>query len=74
MSNTVYPKGIRFFKPFSSAPDFVKGGIVVTPNELIKFCKENEEYLTEYNGEKQLKLQLLEGKDGLYITVNTYKG
>ena len=73
MSETIYPKGVRIFAPHSNAPDFVKGTVIITPNELFKFCKENEEYMTDYKGEKQLKLQLLENDKGLYVKVDTWK-
>ena len=73
MSEKVYPKGLRTFPPHASAPDFVKGTLIVTLNELVAFCKNNEQYLTEYNGAKQLKLNILEGDKGLYFQVDTYK-
>jgi hypothetical protein len=69
----VYPKGIRVFEPRAGAPDFVKGSVLVTPDELVKFCNDNPDLMTEYNGQKQLRLDLLDGKDGLYVAVNTYK-
>ena len=69
----VYPKGMRFFKKHSSAPSFVLGTLVINPNELFKWLKENPSYLAGYKDEKQLKLQLLSGKDGIYATVDTYK-
>lgn len=74
MSETkVYPKGVRIFNPHEKAPKFVKGSMVITMNELFKFCKENEALLTEYKGEKQLKLQILEGDKGLQVVVDTYR-
>ena len=72
-SKTIYPKGLRVFKPHEKAPDFVKGTLLVTPNELVKFCKENLNLMTEYKGNKQLKCQILDGKNGLYVAVDTYK-
>jgi len=73
MSDTIYPKGIIIFKKNENAPDFVKGSMVITVNELVKFCKENADLLTEYNGQKQLKCQLLDGNNGLYLKVDTWK-
>lgn len=71
---TVFPKGVRFFEPHEKAPKFIKGSIMITLNELVQFCKENPELLTEYNGQKQLKLQLLEKKQGgLTLSVDTWK-
>ena len=73
MSEKIYVKGLRTFKPHEKAPDFVKGTLIITPNELVQFAKENEQYLTEYNGSKQLKCQILDGDKGLYFVVDTYK-
>ena len=73
MSDTIIVKGLKTFKPHEKAPDFVKGTLMITPNQLVQFIKENEQYLTEYKGEKQLKCQILEGDYGLYFTVDTYK-
>lgn len=67
-------QGIRVFNPHANAPAFVKASIVITLNDLVKFGKDNPELLTEYNGAKQLKLQMLESRDGkLYVAVDTYK-
>lgn len=73
MADKIYPNGIRVFSPRAGAPDFVRGSILITPNELFKWLKENESLLTEYNGEKQISLDLLDGNKGLYVAVNTYK-
>lgn len=68
----IYPKGVVCFDKHASAPDFVVGSLIITPRELIDWIKENESMLTEYNGKKQLKLQILKGSKGLYTTVDTY--
>ncbi len=76
MSETIFPEGLRVFPPRDGAPDFVKGSLIITLNELIAFCKNNPSYLTEYNGNKQLKLSILSAKDNprkLNLTVDTYK-
>ena len=73
MSDTIYIEGIRIFPPREGAPEFVKGNVIVTPNELIKFLKEQEEHASEYNGEKQFRMQLLEGRSGLYLSLDTFK-
>lgn len=70
MSNTIYPKGISFFAPRDKAPEWVKGSIIITPNELFKWLKENESLLT--NNEKygkQITLQLTDNG----LRVDTYK-
>ncbi len=74
MADQILPKGLRFFPKGQNAPDFVLGTMVITMNDLFAFCKENETLVTEYNGAKQLKLQLLKSKEGkLYAAVDTFK-
>ncbi len=73
MADAIFPEGIRVFSPHAKAKDFVKGSLVITPNDLFKWLKANENLLTEYEGKKQLKLQILEGKKGLYVAVDTYR-
>lgn len=69
----IYAKGVRAFKPNEKAPSWVKASVVITPNDLNQFLKENSVLLTEYNGSKQIRLQLLENDKGLYFVVDTYK-
>ncbi len=69
----VYPKGIMFFEKNAKAPDFVLGSMVISLNDLVQFAKDNPEYLSEYKGQKQLRLQILTGNKGIYATVDTYK-
>jgi len=69
----IYPKGLRVFKPHEKAPDFVKGTLIISLNELVKFCQDNPSILTEYKEQKQLKCQILDGKEGLYLIVDTWK-
>ena len=75
MSEKIYPKGVRLFGPRDNAPDFVIGSLIITPNDLVAWLKENSGLLTEYNGEKQLRLSLVRAKDGKGISasVDTYK-
>lgn len=68
----IYPKGLRTFPKNEKAPDFVLGTLMITPNELISWLRENESLLTEYKGTKQLKLQMLNGDKGIYFIVDTY--
>lgn len=70
-----FPKGLRIFGPKENAPKFVKGQLIITLNDLIQYCKDNPELLTEYQGQKQLRLQILEKKDktGLNLVIDTYK-
>ena len=63
------------FKPNEKAPSFVKGSVVITLNDLIEWAKgDGKQYLTEYNGKKQIRLQITENKsDGKYsIAVDTF--
>ena len=69
----IYPKGIRTFAPREEAPDFVLGTMIITLNDFITFAKENPDLLTEYEGKKQLKCQMLSGDNGPYLTVDTWK-
>ena len=74
MADQILPKGLRMFNKHEKAPDFVIGTLVVTPDDLNAFCIDNETLMTEYNGSKQLKVQILRSKDGeLYCAVDTYK-
>jgi len=74
MANQTLLKGIRLFTPKPSQPEFVLASGVITLNELVTFAKENPQLLTEYNGEKQLRIQLLKSKDGKpYMIVDTWK-
>jgi hypothetical protein len=74
MADQTLLKGIRLFQPKPSQPEFVLASGVITLNELVTFAKENPQLLTEYNGEKQLRIQLLKSKDGKpYMTVDTWK-
>ncbi len=68
-----YPEGIRAFSPHEKAPEFVKGTIVITPNQLVTWLKANPGYLKDYKGEKQLRLSLKAGTKGLYLEVDTYE-
>jgi hypothetical protein len=74
MADQILPEGIRFFPKHQNAPDFVLGTMVLSLNELFAWAKAHPELQTEYNGAKQIKLQLLNSKQGkLYAAVDTYK-
>lgn len=71
----IFCKGVMAFKPNEKAPSFVKGSVVITLNDLIEWAKgDGKQYLTEYNGKKQIRLQITENKsDGKYsIAVDTF--
>jgi hypothetical protein len=74
MADKIFPEGIRVFSPRNGSPDWVKGSIVITPNDLVTWLKANAGLLTEYKGKKQIVLDLLTNKEGkLFLSVNTYK-
>jgi hypothetical protein len=74
MAEQTLLKGIRLFQPKPNQPEFVLASGVITLNELVTFAKENPQLLSEYNGEKQLRIQLLKSKDGKpYMVVDTWK-
>ena len=74
MADQVLLAGIRLFEKKATQPDFVLATGVITPNELVQFLKDNPELMTEYNGQKQVRIQLLTSKAGKpYIAVDTWK-
>jgi hypothetical protein len=74
MADSILMGGIRLFEKKENQPDFVLATGVITPNELVKFLKENPQLLTEYNGEKQVRIQILKSKAGKpYVSVDTWK-
>jgi hypothetical protein len=74
MADQILPKGIRLFNKKDNQPDFVIGACVITMNELVQFAKDNPKLLSEYNGQKQLRLQVARSQAGnLYMSVDTWK-
>lgn len=69
----VYADGLMTFPKNEKAPDFVLGTLIITPNKLHQWMKDNPQYVTEYKGEKQLKLTLLQGQGKVNIQVDTYQ-
>lgn len=71
MNDKKFIQGIRAFAP---KKDFIKAELVITLNELVQYCKDNPEVLTEYNEQKQLKIQVKQSKDGKhYVDLNDWK-
>ena len=64
MADELLPEGLRFFNKKDTQPDFVVGALVVTMNDLFNFCKQNPDLITDYKGQKQLRLQLLRSSKG----------
>lgn len=72
-NKTIYVKGVKLFKPNDKAPKFVLQTLLINPNEFHAWMKENTDLLTPYKDTKQLRCQILDGKDGWYVAVDTYK-
>lgn len=69
----VFPEGIRFFNKHPNAPEWVLASGVITLDDLFAFAHNNPNLLTDYNGKKQLKIQILLSREGtIYSTVDTY--
>ena len=74
MEEKIFPKGIFYNTPHENAPDFIKANITITIRDLNEFVNGHPKLLSEYQGKKQLKLDLKESKGGkLYLDINTYK-
>jgi hypothetical protein len=69
----IYPNGLMIFQPREGAPDFVKGSMVMSLKKFTEWAKTMSEHYTEYQGEKQLRFDILEGDKGLYTQLNTWK-
>jgi hypothetical protein len=70
----IYVEGLRFFNPRETAPDFVKGEIIVNLKQFFDFVSTQKEHYTQYEGNNQLKLSMKTGKSGgMYFEVDTFK-
>lgn len=72
----IKPKGIITFNPHANAPNFVLGTIAISLNQLKEWCEgEGKEWITDYKGEPQLKLQVTQMKEGrgILLAVDTYR-
>lgn len=74
MADKIFADGVRLFPKHDKAPDFVIGTLIITPNDLVTWLKANPQHLTDYEGKKQLKLQLTKSQGGkLVAAVDTWK-
>jgi hypothetical protein len=62
-----YPEGIRFFQKHKNAPDFVLASVSIDPKKLIQWLQGEEP-----NEKGYIRLDLLQGKEAPYLTVNEY--
>ena len=73
MSEANFPEGIVVFSPREGTPDFVKADLIITVKKFVDWVKENPEVVSEYKGNKQVRLQINESQEGrLYAKVNNY--
>ena len=70
MNEKIFAEGIRFFPPGEKAPDYIIGTLVITPNDLIGWLKNNSHLLKEYKDKKQLRLNVSRSKDGKGINAS----
>lgn len=76
MAEIVKAKGLITFAPNEKAPEFVLGTIAISLKQLNEWVKgEGAQYITDYKGEPQLKLQVtsMKGKRGILLAVDTWK-
>lgn len=75
MADKIYVTGFRAFPKHEKAPDFVLGTLVISLDDFKAFVNgEAKQYLSEYKGKKQLKIQVTKGKEGgLVFAVDTWK-
>ena len=66
MADQKFLNGIRVYSPLETAPDFVKGAIVINSAELISSINEL--------GQDEIRLDIKESREGkLYASINEYK-
>lgn len=66
MSDNIYPKGF-FIKPaHENAPEFVKGRVSIKVEDFTNYLKECG------NSDGWCNFQLLNGKNGLYLKLDTW--
>lgn len=74
MADKIFLDGLRFWKKRDNAPEWVEGSLVITPDDINAWVKAHPELLTDYQGKKQIRLQITKGKEGgLVFAVDTWK-
>lgn len=66
-TNSKYPRGIFINKPRDGAPEFVRGSISIKSEDAVAWIKENT------NDKGYVNIDILNGKDGLYLKHNDWK-
>ena len=67
-----YVGGIMTFPRNEKAPDFVEGALVITLDDLWAWAKANPSLLRDYKGKKQIRLQILKGRDKINMPLDDY--
>lgn len=74
MADKVFINGVRFFPKRDSAPEFVLGTLVLTPKQISEWAAANAQYMSDYNGDSQVRIQITKGQEGkLVFAVDTWK-
>jgi hypothetical protein len=68
MAEKVYAKGIWFNHKHEKQPEFVIGSVSISKKTFMEWLEAQQE-----NEKGYVKLQLLEGKENPYFTLDTYK-
>ena len=56
------------------SPSFVLGTAVISIDKLTEWADgEGSQYVTDYKGTRQIRLQILQGKDKVNFVVDTWK-
>jgi hypothetical protein len=67
MAENIYPKGMRLWPPREGAPEFVRGKLSVHLDTFMEWAAP----LVDEKG--YVALDLKNGREGLYLQLNTYK-
>ena len=68
-----FVSGVRMFDRRENQPDFVLGSLVITPDDIMDWVKQNPDKVSEYNGKRQVKFQVKRSREGkVYIELDTY--
>lgn len=66
--------GVRIFDKHPNAPDFVICSLVLTPDDIAEWVSNNPDFVSEYKGKTQVRLQIKRSKDGkVYAEIDSYK-
>lgn len=77
MADNRFPQGLKGFQKRQGSPDFCVCSIIIEPRALFDWLKtpEGTAALSDYNGTKQLKLQVNKSQTGQFLNfkVDTYQ-